>query len=59
MATKEIRRILLDGNPVDVVVEGEELVAGDGRHVAIADATHLQGGVTAWANQVDKTLPVY
>ena len=36
MATKEFRRILLDGNPVDVVVEGDELVAGDGRRVAIA-----------------------
>ncbi len=24
-----------------------------------ASAKHVQGGVTAWANQVDKTLPVY
>ena len=24
-----------------------------------ADAEHVQGGVTAWANQVDTTLPVY
>jgi sulfur-carrier protein adenylyltransferase/sulfurtransferase len=24
-----------------------------------ANAKHVQGGVTAWANQVDKTLPVY
>jgi adenylyltransferase/sulfurtransferase len=24
-----------------------------------ASATHVQGGVTAWANQVDKSLPVY
>ncbi|MEP6464398.1 MAG: adenylyltransferase/sulfurtransferase MoeZ [Frankiaceae bacterium] len=24
-----------------------------------ADAVHVQGGVTAWATQVDKTLPVY
>ena len=23
------------------------------------DAMHIQGGVTAWATQVDKTLPVY
>jgi sulfur-carrier protein adenylyltransferase/sulfurtransferase len=24
-----------------------------------ADAVHVQGGVTAWANQVDQSLPVY
>ncbi|SHF82640.1 adenylyltransferase and sulfurtransferase [Jatrophihabitans endophyticus] len=24
-----------------------------------SDAVHVQGGVTAWANQVDKSLPVY
>ncbi len=29
------------------------------KRAGFADATHLQGGVTAWANQVDKTLPVY
>lgn len=39
--TTEYRRILLDGNAVDVRREGETLVAGDGRTVAIADATHL------------------
>ena len=39
--TRETRRILLDGNPVDVSRHGESLVAGDGREVAIADATHL------------------
>ncbi|MGC1209550.1 MAG: fumarylacetoacetate hydrolase family protein, partial [Ornithinimicrobium sp.] len=39
--TRETRRILLDGNPVDVTRHGESLVAGDGREVAIADATHL------------------
>ena len=37
----EYRRILLDGAPVQVVREGENLVAGDGRVVAIADAIHL------------------
>ncbi|TQS43909.1 fumarylacetoacetate hydrolase family protein [Cryptosporangium phraense] len=39
--TRETRRILLDGNPVDVVRAGEVLVAGDGRTVAVADAQHL------------------
>ena len=39
--TTEYRRILLDGNAVDVRREGETLVAGDGRIVAIADAIHL------------------
>ena len=38
---REYRRILLDGNAVDVRRDGETLVAGDGRTVAIADATHL------------------
>jgi 5-oxopent-3-ene-1,2,5-tricarboxylate decarboxylase/2-hydroxyhepta-2,4-diene-1,7-dioate isomerase len=38
---RETRRILLDGNAVDVVRHGEDLVAGDGRVVAIADAVHL------------------
>lgn len=37
----EIRRILLDGYPVQVERHGEQLVAGDGRSVAIADAHHL------------------
>lgn len=37
----EYRRILLDGYPVQVVRDGEELVAADGRRIAIADATHL------------------
>ena len=41
MSTRETRRILLDGNVVDVVRHGEALVAGDGREVAIDDATHL------------------
>lgn len=37
----EFRRILLDGYPTQVTREGEHLVAGDGRRVAIADALHL------------------
>lgn len=37
----EYRRILLDGYPCQVVREGDSLVAGDGRVVAIADALHL------------------
>ena len=35
------RRILLDGNPTHVTVDGDELVAADGRRVATAAATHL------------------
>ena len=37
----EYRRILLDGYPCQVVREGDSLIAGDGRVVAIADAIHL------------------
>ena len=37
----EIRRILLDGYPIQVVRDGEHLVAPDGRLIAIEDATHL------------------
>jgi 5-oxopent-3-ene-1,2,5-tricarboxylate decarboxylase / 2-hydroxyhepta-2,4-diene-1,7-dioate isomerase len=37
----EFRRILLDGNVVDVTVEGDSLVAADGRRVAAESATHL------------------
>jgi 5-oxopent-3-ene-1,2,5-tricarboxylate decarboxylase/2-hydroxyhepta-2,4-diene-1,7-dioate isomerase len=37
----EYRRILLDGYPVQVVREGEMLVAPDGRRIAIEDAQHL------------------
>jgi 5-oxopent-3-ene-1,2,5-tricarboxylate decarboxylase/2-hydroxyhepta-2,4-diene-1,7-dioate isomerase len=37
----EIRRILLDGYPIEVIRDGEELVAPDGRRIAIEDATHL------------------
>jgi 5-oxopent-3-ene-1,2,5-tricarboxylate decarboxylase / 2-hydroxyhepta-2,4-diene-1,7-dioate isomerase len=37
----ETRRIVLDGAVVGVVLDGEELVAGDGRRVAAAAATHL------------------
>ncbi|MFZ0161677.1 MAG: fumarylacetoacetate hydrolase family protein [Kineosporiaceae bacterium] len=39
--TTEYRRILLDGAVVEVVRDGEELVAGDGRRVAVEDARHL------------------
>jgi 5-oxopent-3-ene-1,2,5-tricarboxylate decarboxylase/2-hydroxyhepta-2,4-diene-1,7-dioate isomerase len=38
---REYRRILLDGNAVDVVRDGDTLVAGDGRTVAEAQARHL------------------
>ncbi|MEV7597079.1 fumarylacetoacetate hydrolase family protein [Kitasatospora sp. NPDC089797] len=37
----EYRRILLDGAAVQVVRDGEELVAGDGRRVKAAAAQHL------------------
>ena len=37
----EFRRILLDGYPTQVTRDGDHLVAGDGRRVAIADAVHL------------------
>jgi len=41
MALRETRRILLDGNAVDVVRHGEELVAGDGRSIGVEEAVHL------------------
>ena len=37
----EYRRILLDGYPTRVLRDGDNLVANDGRVVAIADAIHL------------------
>ena len=37
----ELRRILLDGYPTQVVRAGENLVANDGRVIAIKDAIHL------------------
>ncbi len=37
----EYRRILLDGNVTDVVLDGDTLVARDGRRVEAAAATHL------------------
>jgi 5-oxopent-3-ene-1,2,5-tricarboxylate decarboxylase / 2-hydroxyhepta-2,4-diene-1,7-dioate isomerase len=37
----EYRRILLDGAAVQVVRDGDELVAGDGRRVSAAAAVHL------------------
>ncbi|MGW4773072.1 adenylyltransferase/sulfurtransferase MoeZ [Nocardia sp. NPDC004278] len=29
------------------------------KSAGFSDATHVQGGIVAWANQVDKSLPVY
>ncbi|MFE9328950.1 MULTISPECIES: adenylyltransferase/sulfurtransferase MoeZ [unclassified Nocardia] len=29
------------------------------KNAGFADASHVQGGIVAWANQVDKSLPVY
>jgi 5-oxopent-3-ene-1,2,5-tricarboxylate decarboxylase/2-hydroxyhepta-2,4-diene-1,7-dioate isomerase len=37
----EYRRILLDGYPVQVLRQGEMLIAPDGREIAIEDAQHL------------------
>jgi 5-oxopent-3-ene-1,2,5-tricarboxylate decarboxylase/2-hydroxyhepta-2,4-diene-1,7-dioate isomerase len=37
----EYRRILLDGAAVEVVRQGDVLVAGDGRQVGVRDAVHL------------------
>jgi 5-oxopent-3-ene-1,2,5-tricarboxylate decarboxylase / 2-hydroxyhepta-2,4-diene-1,7-dioate isomerase len=37
----EYRRILLDGNPTHVVVDGDQLVSADGRRVAEDEAVHL------------------
>ncbi|MFI5685512.1 fumarylacetoacetate hydrolase family protein [Streptomyces sp. NPDC051636] len=37
----EYRRILLDGAAVQVTVDGDELVAGDGRRVPTGEARHL------------------
>ena len=37
----EFRRILLEGAAVQVIREGEELVAADGRRIKIAEAIHL------------------
>ena len=37
----EYRRVLLDGAVVETVREGDELVAGDGRRVKVAEAAHL------------------
>jgi 5-oxopent-3-ene-1,2,5-tricarboxylate decarboxylase/2-hydroxyhepta-2,4-diene-1,7-dioate isomerase len=41
MPLRETRRILLDGNITDVVRDGDQLVAGDGRRVGVQDAVHL------------------
>ncbi len=37
----EIRRILVDGSPLAVIRDGEELVADDGRRFNISDVEHL------------------
>jgi len=37
----EYRRILLDGVPTEVLRHGDELIAGDGRAVAVTGAIHL------------------
>ncbi len=37
----ETRRIVLDGGPVSVTLEGDELVAPDGRRAAVGEAEHL------------------
>ena len=37
----EYRRVLLEGAVTPVVVDGDDLVAGDGRRVPAADAVHL------------------
>ena len=37
----EFRRILLDGYPTEVVLDGDSLVARDGRRVEARAATHL------------------
>ncbi|QEX16459.1 fumarylacetoacetate (FAA) hydrolase [Hypericibacter terrae] len=39
--TREFRRILLGGAVVETERQGEELVARDGRRIAVADAIHL------------------
>ena len=41
MGTSETRRILLGGAVVEVALQGDMLVAQDGRRVACADAVHL------------------
>ncbi|SLI15075.1 molybdenum cofactor biosynthesis protein B [Mycobacteroides abscessus subsp. abscessus] len=29
------------------------------KNAGFTDATHVQGGIVAWANQIDPSLPVY
>ena len=41
MPLRETRRILLDGNIIDVERHDDELVAGDGRSVGVHQAVHL------------------
>jgi len=40
-ATSETRRVLLDGSVASVVVDGDHLVADDGRRVAESEASYL------------------
>lgn len=37
----EVRRVLLDGYPSEVRQDGDDLIALDGRRIAVADAVHL------------------
>src|SRR5258707_13670148 len=46
-AMPEYRRIVLDGSVVQGRREGDDLLAGDGRRGAAADAGHLPPGVPA------------
>jgi 5-oxopent-3-ene-1,2,5-tricarboxylate decarboxylase / 2-hydroxyhepta-2,4-diene-1,7-dioate isomerase len=41
MTVRETRRIVLDGNVIDVVRHGDDLVAGDGRVIGVDEAVHL------------------
>ena len=41
MTIEETRRILLDGSVIETRLQGDKLIAADGREVAAQDATHL------------------
>jgi 5-oxopent-3-ene-1,2,5-tricarboxylate decarboxylase/2-hydroxyhepta-2,4-diene-1,7-dioate isomerase len=38
---RETRRVLLDSTPVEMIRQGDVLIAGDGREVGVDDAIHL------------------